>query len=111
MQLKKFKAAIILSLTCFMICNAQVAPVISPIGGFNIDGYLERQGAAGDWLSGNPPFDAPGSFVFSSLTGIPSLPHSYVIVDPWDYVGDNVFFKADLNENPNTFKWQFKKAA
>ena len=92
-----------------MICNAQVAPVISPVGGFNIDGYLERQGAAGDWFSGNPPFDAPGTFVFS-LTSIPSLPHSFTIVDPWVFVGDNVFFKAGFNENPNTFKWQFKKA-
>ena len=70
---KKFKSAIILSLTSFIVCNAQVAPVISPIGGFNIDGYLERQGAGGDWLMGSSPLDVPGSFVFSSTTGTPLM--------------------------------------
>jgi len=103
----------IISITIIFVvnfCFGQTAPVISPIGGFNIDGFLERQGPGGDWLKGSSPLDAPGSFVFSSTTGTPLLPHSYRFVDLWNSNDDNVFFKAGFNENPNTFKWQFKKA-
>ena len=73
---KHFRLTLTLLLTTFMITIAQVAPVISPIGGFNIDGYLERQGPGGDWLKGSSPLDGPGSFVFSTF-GSPMLRFSY----------------------------------
>ncbi|HKC35063.1 MAG TPA: hypothetical protein VKB95_03340, partial [Chitinophagaceae bacterium] len=101
---KHFRSTLILLLTTFMISEAQVAPVTAPIGGFKIDGYLERQGPEGDWVKGNPPFDAPGTFLFASGSGL------LQIVDPWDFDGDDVFSRAGFNENPNTFKWIFKKA-
>lgn len=110
MSLKKhFNLTALSLLSIVIIGKAQVAPVISPTGGFSIDGYLERQGAAGDWLKGNSPLDVAGSYVFSSA-GIPLLPYSFRFVDLWNSNDDNVFSKAGFNENPNTFKWQFKKA-
>ena len=87
--------------------QAGTVPVISPVGGFSIDGYLQRQGAGGDWFGG-PGGNQAGSFVIGG-----SLNQQLIqIVDPYgNGILDNVFTKGRFQDNPNSYKWTLKKAS
>jgi len=75
-----------------------IAPVISPVGGFAIDGYLQRQGAAGDWGAG-PGGNQPGSVV----------PYTHIQDIFGSRVHDNVISKGRFQDNPNSYEWELKK--
>lgn len=108
-----FKAALIILSIFFLpeiiLGQVGIVPLPIPTGGFNIDGYLERQSGAGDWLKGNPPFDAQGSFLFTSSSGSPVYPRSIHWVDLWDFQSDDVFGKGKFQDNPNNMTWRFAK--
>ena len=91
----------------FNFCFGQTGtvPVILPPGGFKIDGYLQRQGAAGDWLSG-PGGNEPGTYLLNN-NGVPVLPSPiiYHSIDKWNNSQDNIFQKGKFNDHPNSMKW------
>src|SRR5258705_5080586 len=76
-----------------------------PSGGFRIDGYLQRQGEAGDWFAG-PGGSAPGSFIFDDAGNSFAL-H---FIDRWNDDSDNVFIKGRFGDDPSTMKWILKKS-
>lgn len=80
-------------------------PVFSPSGGFRIDGYLQRQGEAGDWFAG-PGGSATGSFIFDDAGNSFALHY----IDRWNDDSDNVFFKGRFGDDPSTMKWTLKKS-
>ena len=87
------------------------APVSTPINGFRIDGFLQRQSAdAGDWLAG-PGGSEPGTFILTNA-GSPVTPFFGFIhaVDLWDDDQDDVFAaNSKFNDNPNTMRWVLKR--
>ena len=90
--------------------QAGVVPLSTPTGGFRIDGYLERQTTAGDWVKGNAPLDAPGSFLFSSAGASLYPRNTYRITDLFnDQINDDIFGKGKFQDDPNIMTWRSNK--
>src|SRR5215831_5330114 len=74
--------------------NAQigVVPLTTPVNGFAIDGYLQRQSTASDWLKGtNPAFQAPGTYLFND-DGSPAVGGLiFHLTDPYNSQQDDIF--------------------
>lgn len=102
-------------MTCHAIIGSGqggTAPVNTPINGFKIDGFLQRQTAnAGDWLAG-PGGSEFGTFILNNA-GLPvaPLPGFVYALDLWDNAQDNVFAgNSKFSDDPNTMRWTFKRA-
>jgi len=50
-------------------------PINTPTGGFRIDGFLQKQGSVGDWLSG-PGGNTAGGYVLDNA-GFPVIPAAF----------------------------------
>jgi hypothetical protein len=89
-----------------------IAPVSTPVNGFKIDGFLQRQSAdAGDWLAG-PGGSEPGTFLLTN-GGFPVSPFFGFVhsSDLWDSNDDDVFAaNSKFSDNPNTMRWTRKRA-
>src|SRR6266496_750949 len=98
--------------------KAQVgtAPVSPPIGGLRIDGFLLRQGAAGDWFAGAAPFNGAGTYLFNpnGTSPYPALLNNTLFwkLDPYTLGGTTIGGTEDrftqgsqLNQDPNTWAW------
>ena len=107
----KYVLAFLFYLSFFLKGISQVGtvPINTPTGGFRIDGYLQRQGAAGDWLSA-PGLNQAGSYILDN-TGFPVLPVSFdEYFDLWDDNNDDVFLRGKFGDDPNTMRWGLKKS-
>ena len=76
-------------------------------GPLSIDGFLQRQLASGgDWLPG------PGgttNTIFNNL-GERLIPFCWRVVDQYNTSADEVFSKGYLQDDPNTMKWDLRRA-
>ncbi|WP_035672729.1 gliding motility-associated C-terminal domain-containing protein [Flavobacterium sp. 83] len=85
---------------------AQIGPGIAPVnslsGGFNIDGTLIANTAAGDWTDGT----GTGGFVLAN-SGVPlNSGTTYHLYDPYNNSTDNIFGGGDkVSDNPNSMTW------
>jgi len=110
--LSKFKLGlriIVLFLASIFVISpalAQVAGVINPTGGFNIDGTLKANTAFGDWVDGS----GTGGFILDN-SGIP-LPNTktYRTTDFYSPSSDLVFSGGKINDNPGTWTWKSSNA-
>ena len=83
--------------------NAPMQSLPNFPGPMAIDGFLQRQGAAGDWLAG------PGgatNIVFTNA-GVPLVPLAYLKTDLYDdLINDDIFDGGNkLNQDPNVWGW------
>ena len=93
-----------------------VAPMVPPTGNMDINGFLQRQGAAGDWLAA-PGGSPAGTYIFPDApTGgfgvFPGLvPLSFHLVDRYnDQTLDEIFDGGNkLFHDPNTWGWRSQK--
>ncbi|HEX5651577.1 MAG TPA: hypothetical protein VFX58_00795, partial [Chitinophagaceae bacterium] len=118
--MKRFFSLLFMGLLCSagVFGQAGTAPVVPPnppAVGFAIDGYLERQGVAGDWLAA-PGGSPAGTYFFSSTPpGAPLFPNppilSYHPIDLWnDQVNDDIFDGGNkLFQDPNVWGWRSQK--
>ncbi|MCX7861525.1 MAG: SprB repeat-containing protein, partial [Bacteroidales bacterium] len=81
----------------------QVVPVVSPTGGFHIDGDLKANtptSGVGDWLMS----PGTGGFVLTNA-GIPlDTLKTILIKDPFNS-NDQIFQSSKFNDNPNGWNW------
>jgi hypothetical protein len=83
------------------------APVTVPTGGFNMNGLLKVNSAAGDWLSGS----GGGGFVLNNNGTPVNSGTTYHIVDSVNAL-DNVFVGGlKKNGNPNGYGWKTSSAS
>ena len=89
--------------------QAGSAPVVSlpqfP-GPLAIDGFLQRQGIAGDWLAG--PAGSNNIIFTDGGTGL--IPLSRLVTDKYNSSLDETFSKAFLQDDPNKMKWTLRRA-
>ncbi|TAL42539.1 MAG: T9SS type A sorting domain-containing protein [Chitinophagaceae bacterium] len=93
--------------------QAGIVPVNPPTGGFSIDGYLQRQGPGGDWLEG-PSGSPSGTFLLTDdLSPLFTGAAFTWAIDAWNSNSDETFKngKNRFNDNPNNWKWHYKKSA
>ena len=86
--------------------NAIVYPSSAFPGPFAIDGFLQRQGTAGDWAAG------PGgtnNFIFSD-NGNTLVPGCFRFFDRFNSASDEVFSKGYFQDNPSIMKWDLRRA-
>ncbi|PKP19907.1 MAG: hypothetical protein CVU05_10225, partial [Bacteroidetes bacterium HGW-Bacteroidetes-21] len=107
-----FLPTLIVLFTIFtQVIFAQVAPIIQPSGGFQIEGNLKADNpviGVGDWL---PNSNNLGSYVFNNNgTPVDAL-KSKVIKDDYDSNTDLVFQGSKFNDNPNSWTWSAGKAS
>jgi len=79
-------------------------------GPFAIDGFLQRQGASGDWLAAAG--GSANNFVFTNAgVPVPGIVLAYLKTDLWDdLVNDDIFDGGNkLNQNPNVWGWRSQK--
>ncbi|HET9824437.1 MAG TPA: hypothetical protein VFP87_03840, partial [Chitinophagaceae bacterium] len=92
------------------------APVNPPIGGMRIDGFLARQGAAGDWFAGASPFNGALTFFFNpnGTSQYPSLLNKTLFWKTDAYKANGTTFNgpedrftqgSKLNQDPNDWTW------
>lgn len=107
---KKFTSFLILFFSLSsMFGQAGNAPMQSSPqfpGPLAIDGFLQRQGSAGDWLSG--PGGA-GNAIFTDA-GVPLIPLCFHFRDQYNSASDEVFSKGYFQDDPNTMKWGLRRA-
>ena len=112
-------------LTNFIIVNllllfslnsmSQVAPVNIPSGGFNINGHVKVNSAAGDWTVGTDA-GATGGYVLEQSLVSPfpwqgvNTSTTKIIRDAYDNSADLIFTGSSFGDNPNTWKWTTGKA-
>ena len=86
--------------------NAPMRSLPNFPGPLAIDGFLQRQGAAGDWLAG------PGGTGNAILTdaGVSLVPLCFHFRDKFNTAEDEVFSKGYLQDDPNTMKWGLRRA-
>ncbi|MDI6034838.1 gliding motility-associated C-terminal domain-containing protein [Flavobacterium sp. LB2P84] len=79
-----------------------IAPVNTPTGGFNIDGTLISNTAAGDWVDGT----GTGGFILNN-SGTPlNIGTTYHLYDPYNISSDDIFGGGDkVGDNPNSWSW------
>src|SRR5437773_1169930 len=92
---------------------AGIAPVISPAGGFGIDGDLMANTPAanvGDWLLSTN--SGTGGAVLDAA-GVPLNPATtFHFVDPYNSSSDNTFVGGlKWTDDPNTWNWTTGKAS
>lgn len=91
-----------------IIAQVGNAPMVSSSfpGPLAIDGYLQKQGVAGDWLPG------PGgtSNILLTDAGITLVPLCLHFRDKYNTAEDEVFSKGYLQDDPNTMKWGLRRA-
>ena len=75
-------------------------------GPLAIDGFLQRQGSAGDWLSGPGGTD---NVIFTDA-GVALVPLCFHFRDKFNSASDEVFSKGYLQDDPNTMKWGLRRA-
>ena len=77
-------------------------------GPFAIDGFLQRQGASGDWLAAAG--GSANNYVFTDA-GVPLVPLAYRLVDLFnDQTFDDIFDGGNkLFQNPNDWGWRSQK--
>ncbi len=87
--------------------NAPMQALPNFPGPMAIDGFVQRQGAAGDWLPG--PGGATNT-VFTN-TCVALVPLAYRLIDPYnDQTNDQIFDGGNkLNDNPNDWGWRTGK--
>ncbi|WP_338648446.1 gliding motility-associated C-terminal domain-containing protein [Flavobacterium sp. KS-LB2] len=93
-----------LSLTTVSLSQigAGVAPINTPSGGFNIDGTLIANTAAGDWVDGT----GTGGFILNNSGGPLNTGTTYHLYDPYNTSLDNIFGGGDkVGDNPNSWSW------
>ena len=94
--------------------QAGTAPVVPPTGLMAIDGFLQRQGAVGDWLAA-PGGSAAGTFLFNSTApGTPAFVSAGKIFHRVDLfnsnTSDEIFDGGNkLNDDPNDWGWRSGK--
>jgi hypothetical protein len=85
-----------------------------PIGGLRIDGFLQRQGTAGDWLaasSGSPS----GTYLFNNdgtkAAPFASYPLLFHKIDPYNQQACEQRFTggSQLDDDPRTWHWDSQK--
>jgi hypothetical protein len=87
--------------------NAPMQSLPNFPGHFAIDGFMQRQGANGDWLAA--PIGSTNNFIFSD-NGTPLIPLAVRVIDKYNTASDDVFAKGHLQDDPNTMKWTLRKA-
>ncbi len=103
------------SFTTLVFGQEGTAPVNPPVGGLRVDGFLGRQGAAGDWFAG-PGGSGAGTFLFNpdGTSPYPSLLNQTLFwkLDPYTLGGTTIGGTEDrftqgsqLNDDPNTWGW------
>src|SRR5436190_5555143 len=77
-------------------------------GPFAIDGFLQRQGAAGDWLGAT---DAGINRIFTNAgVAAPLIQFSFFARDLYDNTDDEIYTQgAKLDDNPNDWHWTSSK--
>lgn len=86
--------------------NAPVQSLPNFPGPLAIDGFLQRQGTAGDWLAGPAGTD---NIIFTDA-GIGLIPLSRLVTDKYNSSRDETFSKAFLQDDPNKMKWTLRRA-
>ena len=116
--LRRFQLLLLVAIGFFIsaksFAQSGVAPVVAPTGGMNIDGFLERQGSAGDWLAATGGSTA-GTYLFlSTAPGAPAPPFNvapytgkiFHKIDLYNDANDEGFDGGNkLNQNPNVWGW------
>src|SRR6188474_3615452 len=87
--------------------NAPMQSLPNFPGPMAIDGFIQRQGAAGDWQAG--PGGATNVVFTNSCVAL--VPLAYRLTDPFnDLVNDDIFDGGNkLFQNPNTWGWRSQK--
>ncbi|MBI5539621.1 MAG: gliding motility-associated C-terminal domain-containing protein [Bacteroidia bacterium] len=89
--------------------QAQIAPTLIPVGGFQIDGGLQSNtpiSGVGDWTLGTG-----GSFVLNS-NGTPVDPtRTQLVYDDFNTSSDMTFQGGKFNDDPNTWTWSYSSAS
>jgi len=85
---------------------AQIAAVNPPTGGFNIDGRVVVNSAAGDWAEGT----GGGGFVFNTDRTVNGALNAKLLSDAFDSTSDLIFSGSSFSDNPNMWKWSAGKA-
>ncbi|PIF63104.1 gliding motility-associated C-terminal domain-containing protein [Flavobacterium sp. 11] len=79
-----------------------IAPINTPSGGFNIDGTLIANTAAGDWVDGT----GTGGFILNNSGGALNTGTTYHLYDLYNTSSDNIFGGGDkVGDNPNNWTW------
>ena len=86
--------------------NAPVGSLPQFPGPLAIDGFLQRQGIAGDWLAG----PAGTTNIIFTDAGIGLIPMSQHLTDKYNSSLDETFSKAFLQDDPNNMKWTLRRA-
>ena len=89
------------------------APGVPPTGGMKIDGYLQRQTAAGDWLRNvSLGLTGAGTYLFND-NGTPAVGGIiFHLTDLYNNTLDDIFSGSgpnQLNLNPNSWNWSQQK--
>lgn len=104
-----FSFILIVAVCAAVFGQAGNAPVVSlpqfP-GPLAIDGFLQRQGTAGDWLAGPA---GTNNIIFTDA-GIGLIPLTKLVTDKYNSALDETFSKAFLQDDPNNMKWTLRKA-
>jgi len=83
------------------------ATVITPTGGFGIDGNLEADNGVGDWLQNNNP---QGGFVlYDDATPVNPI-MTFHLEDAYAPFVDDVFKGGKIYDNPNNMQWENQQA-
>src|SRR6185436_15251510 len=99
-------ATLVSSLSFGQSGNAPMQSLPNFPGPMAIDGYVQRQGTAGDWQAG------PGgtnNVVFTN-TCVALVPLAYRLIDPYNDLNDDIFDGGNkLFQDPNTWGWRSQK--